>query len=171
MRCTVPANIYIQSERLRWAMHHGSFQHWKCTGAAFFMYFAVKNPPPTSFACWLNVLWIHLSLSPDVYRMFLLCPPVFNLRPNRYRAKRITSPLGARGAPCHIYFPGLPVSTVLASTLTFTKCTAASLGDIHKGIRSECIKVPERGEKNRTSPWDQEWIKKKTQIWLIVGEV
>lgn len=49
-----------------------------------------------------------------------------------------------KGAPGRIYLPSLPISTVLASAVTFTNRTAASLVDTQEQIRSECMKVPER---------------------------
>lgn len=85
---------------------------------------------------WLNVLLIHLRLHVCETDEALTCTVRASLsscvqsspKPLSGQEDNISSQ--REGAPWRIYFPGLPISTVLASTVTFTKCTAASLGDI-----------------------------------------
>lgn len=164
-----PANIYIQSERFRWAMHHVSFQHPKRPGPAFFIYFAVKKDAPVQlfpilfsrnldkFCTWVKCAVITPKSKPWRALNVLLCPLVFTPHPNHYQAKRITSPLSAKEhhaiyiSPAHqsppsllLLWPSLNVRLLFLVTYTGDKIW------MHEGPREG------KKNKNRTSPWDEE---------------
>lgn len=156
-----PANIYIQSERFRRAMHHVSFQHPQLK-----YYFAVKKDAPVQlfpilfsrnldkFCMWVKCAVITPKSKPWRVLNVRLCPLVFSPHPNHYQAKRITSPLSAKEhhaiyiSPAHqsppsllLLWPSLNVRLLLLVTYTGDKIW------MHEGPREE-------GKKNRT--WDEE---------------